>query len=55
MTDVKNLLTKSEVQDLVYKAGKDTEDVFEYLHGLEIIKNDETFYDRVDVIRYITR
>lgn len=52
---IETLLRKDQVQDLVYSAGKDTEDVFEYLNGLEVIEDGKTFYKCVDVIRYINR
>ena len=50
------LLTKSEVQDLVSEAGKDCEDVFEYLNGLEVKFDDGTkMYKLENVKCYINR
>lgn len=50
------ILTESEVINLVGEAGKDCEDVFEYLYGLEIKFDDGTkYYKLEDVETYINR
>lgn len=51
----KKVLTKDQVIEMVENSGKDGEDVFEYLNGLELRINNDKYYRTEDVIRYINR
>lgn len=51
--EIDRLLTKEEVQSLV--ADISAEDVFEYLNGLEVLKDGIEYYKLSNVQTYINR